>query len=118
MNNEKFNKFKTVKLKVLKGDDEVFIFSLKNSSGSAFAISGTVELTIKENVGDSTTIYTKTITDSTEGNIWVSGKLVLVIPSSETVDLPSVSYFDIKQTNSGIKTTLVSGIITAIETPS
>lgn len=117
MSNETFTKFKPVKLKILRGNDETFIFNLKNSSGSAFVVSGTVVLTVKLNKNDTTSIFTKSISDSSEGNIWVSGKLVLVIPNATTEILPDNCYFDIKQTNGGIVTTLVAGVISSFDTP-
>lgn len=114
---ESYNKFKPITLKALRGNTEAYSFDLKNSDGSAYIISGTVTLTIKKNKNDTTALYTVAITDSSNGNVWSQGRLVIVIPAGTTATLPDSSYFDVKQDVSGVITTLPAGRISSYDTP-
>lgn len=114
---ESYNKFKPIILKALRGNTESYAFDLKNSLGSAYVISGTVTLTVKRNKNDSTALFTATIADSANGNIWSQGRLVAVISAAQSATLPEVSYFDIQQNVGGVITTLPAGRILAYDTP-
>lgn len=112
-----FNKFKPVKLNALRGNTEAYAFDLKNSSGSAYQISGTVTFTVKRNKNDSVALFTATIVDSANGNNWAAGRLVILITAAQSATLPDVSYFDVKQDASSVITTLPAGRIVAYDTP-
>jgi hypothetical protein len=114
---ESFNKFKPVTIKALRGNSESYAFDLKNSAGSAYVISGTVTLTVKRNKNDTTALFTASITDGANGNIWAQGRLVAIITAAQSATLPDAAYFDIKQDVGGVITTLPAGRIVAYDTP-
>ena len=104
-------KFESTDLNCYRGDRELYTFTV-TSGGSAYNLAGyTIVATGRASEDDSTSLFSITIADATNGSSFATGVVVLVIPAATTAALPNELMYDIQATSGSIVTTIAKGKI-------
>lgn len=83
---------------IYKGNDRNYKFTLTLTSGTAYDLSGatSVTLTVKDSLEDASAIFSETATDSTNGNDWTNGIVVIKITDTNSALMSSDGVYDLE----------------------
>lgn len=111
-------KFQETNLEAYRGDRESYTFTV-TSGGSAYNLTGyTIKAIARVNPDDGYALFDTTsttgmaITDSSGGNSFATGIVILVITAAVTAILPPICYYDLQATSGSTVTTIARGKIT------
>ena len=108
------NKFDILELKALEGDTEVYTFTILENGTAKNLAGATITCVVRDNNAKGVVNLNLTITDSTDGNNFAGGIVVVKLSSANTSSLTPKNYFEVQADNSGDITTLARGIITKV----
>lgn len=113
------DKFDNTDLEAFRGDTEIYSFSV-TANGAALNLLGySIVSQIRDFPGSSEVLFnsysSSNIVDSSNGNNFTQGIVLLSIPAANTATLPEVAYYDMQGTLGSIVKTLAAGRIISKE---